>query len=168
MAAGPSTACACVAGLESWTCACGSGASAIPAAEIVGPDGFVLGVDLAEGLLAMSRAKASSRGLGNVEFHAGDMLDLGLPAHDFDAVICVFGIFFSRRGVASARKRSRWPGTARRLGSPVSACPPQRLWPRPRERPTRRVSPPGGYRPCEIWKRRLVSPTRMTSPSSRG
>lgn len=51
-------------------------------------------MDLAESLLALSRTKANNRGLGNVEFHAGDMLDLGLRAHDFDAVICVFGIFF--------------------------------------------------------------------------
>jgi ubiquinone/menaquinone biosynthesis C-methylase UbiE len=73
---------------------CGSGASAIPAAEIVGPDGFVLGVDLAESLLELARTKAKKRGLGNAEFHAGDMLDLGLRPSDFDAVICVFGIFF--------------------------------------------------------------------------
>ncbi len=73
---------------------CGSGASAIPAAEAVGPDGSVLGVDLAERLLSLSRAKAKDRGLRNVEFRAGDMLDLGLPAQAFDAVICVFGIFF--------------------------------------------------------------------------
>jgi ubiquinone/menaquinone biosynthesis C-methylase UbiE len=73
---------------------CGSGASAIPAAEVVGPDGFVLGVDLAESLLELARTKAKNRGLGNVEFHAGDMLDLGLRPYGFDAVICVFGIFF--------------------------------------------------------------------------
>ncbi len=73
---------------------CGSGASAIPAAQVVGPDGFVLGVDLAESLLALARTKARNCGLANVEFRAGDMLDLGLPPSDFDAVICVFGIFF--------------------------------------------------------------------------
>ena len=54
---------------------CGSGASAIPAAEAVGTGGFVLGVDLAEGLLELARAKARERDLANVEFRAGDMLD---------------------------------------------------------------------------------------------
>ena len=73
---------------------CGSGASAIPAAEVVGPRGFVLGVDLADSLLELARAKARARGLVNVEFRAGDILDLGLPGGDFDAVVCVFGIFF--------------------------------------------------------------------------
>jgi ubiquinone/menaquinone biosynthesis C-methylase UbiE len=73
---------------------CGSGASAIPAAERVGPSGSVLGVDLAENLLALARAKARSRGLAHAEFRAGDMLELGLPPASFDAVVCVFGIFF--------------------------------------------------------------------------
>src|SRR5690349_23534118 len=73
---------------------CGSGASALPAAEAVGPAGSVLGIDLAEDLLALARAKAAARGLGNAEFRVGDMLALGLAPAQFDAVVCVFGIFF--------------------------------------------------------------------------
>ena len=73
---------------------CGSGASAIPAAEKVGPKGFVLGVDLAEKLLERARLKATNRGLQNLEFRVGDMLDLRLRTSEFDAVVCVFGIFF--------------------------------------------------------------------------
>jgi ubiquinone/menaquinone biosynthesis C-methylase UbiE len=73
---------------------CGSGASAIPAAEAVAPEGSVIGIDLAENLLALARAKAKKRGLRNIEFRSGDMLNLGLPGSTFDAVVCVFGIFF--------------------------------------------------------------------------
>jgi ubiquinone/menaquinone biosynthesis C-methylase UbiE len=73
---------------------CGSGASAIPAAEKVGSKGSVLGVDLSDRLLELARAKASDQRLENVEFHAGDMLDLRVPESHFDAVVCVFGIFF--------------------------------------------------------------------------
>jgi len=73
---------------------CGSGASAIPAAETVGSGGFVLGVDLAENLLELARGKAKQRGLTNLDLRAGDMLDLKIPQSSFDAVICVFGIFF--------------------------------------------------------------------------
>jgi ubiquinone/menaquinone biosynthesis C-methylase UbiE len=73
---------------------CGSGASALPAAEIVGPKGSVLGIDLAERMLGLARAKAAARGLRNAEFRVGDMLDLRLPESHFDAVVCVFGIFF--------------------------------------------------------------------------
>jgi len=73
---------------------CGSGASALPAAEQVGPQGQVLGVDLAERLLAIAGDKAASRGLGNIRFETGDMTSLGFPDGHFDAVICVFAIFF--------------------------------------------------------------------------
>jgi ubiquinone/menaquinone biosynthesis C-methylase UbiE len=58
---------------------CGSGASAIPAAEAVGPAGQVLAVDLAEDLLALGRAKAQQRGLTQFTCRQGDLLDLGLP-----------------------------------------------------------------------------------------
>lgn len=80
---------------------CGSGASAIPAAEAVGPDGRVLGVDLAKNLLALARAKAAARGLRHVEFRDGDMLNL--DERDFDAVVCVFGVFFVPDMVAAVR-----------------------------------------------------------------
>src|SRR5215510_10368537 len=58
---------------------CGTGASALPAAEIVGPTGKVLGVDLADNLLDIGRMKAAQRQLQNVEFRLGDMTALGLP-----------------------------------------------------------------------------------------
>jgi ubiquinone/menaquinone biosynthesis C-methylase UbiE len=73
---------------------CGSGASALHAAEMVGPTGSVLGVDLAENLLELARKKAAERELRNTEFRVGDMLDLRLREAQFHAVVCVFGIFF--------------------------------------------------------------------------
>jgi ubiquinone/menaquinone biosynthesis C-methylase UbiE len=73
---------------------CGTGASALPAAARVGSTGFVLGVDLAENMLGHARNKAAARGLRNTEFRRGDLLDLKLPGEHFDAVVCVFGIFF--------------------------------------------------------------------------
>jgi ubiquinone/menaquinone biosynthesis C-methylase UbiE len=73
---------------------CGSGASAIPAAEVVGPSGLVIGVDLADKLLELARAKAQHRLLQNISFQCADMLALDYPGESFDAVICVFGIFF--------------------------------------------------------------------------
>jgi ubiquinone/menaquinone biosynthesis C-methylase UbiE len=73
---------------------CGSGASAIESAMTVGESGSVIGVDLAENLLALARVKARRHGLTNVEFSLGDMQELALPQQTFDAVVCVFGIFF--------------------------------------------------------------------------
>ena len=73
---------------------CGSGASVIPAAEAVGPNGSVLGIDLAENLIQLARTKAKERRLDNIEFRVADMLDLDVAPSAFDVVICVFGTFF--------------------------------------------------------------------------
>ena len=73
---------------------CGSGASALAAAEQVGPTGSVLGLDVAANLLGLARTKAAERGLRNIEFRVGDLLDLRVRDEPYDAVVCVFGIFF--------------------------------------------------------------------------
>jgi ubiquinone/menaquinone biosynthesis C-methylase UbiE len=74
---------------------CGSGASALPAAARVAPDGRVIGVDLSDRLIDLCRAKAAMRGLRNVEVRWGDMEHLDFPDESFDAVVCVFGLFFA-------------------------------------------------------------------------
>jgi len=73
---------------------CGTGASALPAAEAVGKNGFVVGVDLAARLLDRARTKALAVGLDNVEFRLADMTALNYPDGSFDAVVSVFSIFF--------------------------------------------------------------------------
>lgn len=73
---------------------CGSGASAIPAARAVGTHGHVVGVDLAERLLVLARAKAQTHELTNIEFRHADMAALDYADDSFDAVVCVFAIFF--------------------------------------------------------------------------
>lgn len=83
---------------------CGSGGSALPAAEAVGPQGKVVAADLAERLVALGAAKAREKGLANLEFRTGDMLTLGYPDAAFDAAICVFGIFFVPDMAAAARE----------------------------------------------------------------
>ena len=74
---------------------CGAGASAIPAAHAVGTAGRVLGVDIAAPLLELARARAADEGLTNIEFRDGDATRTGLPDGGFDAVVCVFGVFFA-------------------------------------------------------------------------
>ena len=73
---------------------CGTGASALPAAEAVGPSGMVVGVDITEALLERARAKAAAAGLHNVRFEGAAVEGLEFPAASFDAVISVFGLFF--------------------------------------------------------------------------
>ncbi|HZR48165.1 MAG TPA: methyltransferase domain-containing protein [Streptosporangiaceae bacterium] len=80
---------------------CGAGASAVPAARAVGPSGRVLGIDAAAPLLDLARARVAAEGLANVEFRTG------LPDGSFDAVVCVFGIFFAPDMAAFAREMWR-------------------------------------------------------------
>jgi len=73
---------------------CGSGSSALAAAEVVGELGGVVAVDVASELLKLARAKAQAAGLANIEFVQADMRATGFEDESFDAVVCVFGIFF--------------------------------------------------------------------------
>ena len=73
---------------------CGTGASAIPAARYVGRQGLVLGVDLAEKLVELARKKALEEDLTQLAFQCEDMLAIKPKDAFFDAVVCVFGIFF--------------------------------------------------------------------------
>jgi ubiquinone/menaquinone biosynthesis C-methylase UbiE len=73
---------------------CGTGASAIPAAIQVGTTGSVLAIDIAESLLDLGHQKAQQQNLSNIEFRCSDFRTLGLPDGSFDAIVCVFGIFF--------------------------------------------------------------------------
>lgn len=89
--------------------ACGAGSSAIPAAEMVGQEGKVIGIDLAEKLLEHARKKGSERSLNNTEFRVGDMEKLEDYFHEnddaqFDAVVCVFAIFFVNDMESQIRK----------------------------------------------------------------
>jgi ubiquinone/menaquinone biosynthesis C-methylase UbiE len=56
------------------------------------PGTHVTGIDFSAGML--SRARAKSAGLSNVEFLEMDMESLEFPDDYFDAVVCAFGIFF--------------------------------------------------------------------------
>ena len=94
---------------------CGTGASALPAAETVGPTGEVVGVDLARELLELARAKAVRQRLANIQFEVGDMLSLRFPVESFDAVICVFGIFFVPDMVMAVSELWRRVGPGGRL-----------------------------------------------------
>jgi ubiquinone/menaquinone biosynthesis C-methylase UbiE len=101
---------------------CGTGASAIPAAIAVGPTGAVLGVDVSDGLLGLARVK--SQNLNNIEFRNHDCMALGLPDGSFDAIVCVFGIFFLPDMEAALRELWRMvkPGGKLAITSWGKAC----------------------------------------------
>lgn len=87
---------------------CGTGAAALPAAEAVGAEGFVLGLDLTPALLARAKSAARHRALEHLHFVCADVESATLPAAAFDAVICVFGIFFLPDMAAVLRRLWAW------------------------------------------------------------
>ena len=89
---------------------CGAGASALPAARAVGPSGRVLGIDIAAPMLELARSRAAEEGLANIEFRPGDATRTGLPDGGFDAVVCVFGVFFAPDMAAFVREMWRLTG----------------------------------------------------------
>ena len=64
----------------------GTGEVAMAAAELVGPEGAVGGVDVNPAILDTARSRAQEAGFANVEFIAGDARTLDLGS-DFDALI---------------------------------------------------------------------------------
>ena len=63
----------------------GAGDVAMTAAELVGPEGAVVGVDVNPEILETAQARTQAAGFSNVEFVAGDARTLEL-GNDFDAV----------------------------------------------------------------------------------
>ncbi|MGE3154786.1 MAG: class I SAM-dependent methyltransferase [Nitrospiraceae bacterium] len=72
----------------------GTGYPALLAAQVVGPQGKVAGIDLADDMLAAARRKATRLGLSNVEFRTGDVTTLPFPSGSFDAVTSRFCLMF--------------------------------------------------------------------------
>ncbi|MFD6415832.1 class I SAM-dependent methyltransferase [Streptomyces sp. NPDC060194] len=74
---------------------CGAGSAAVPAGHAVGAEGRVDAVDLAARLLADGRGRAEREGLDQVAFHHADVTAWQPPdGRPYDAVLCVFGVFF--------------------------------------------------------------------------
>ena len=72
----------------------GTGYPALLAAQVVGPAGRVLGIDLADQMLAAANRKANKLGLSNVEFRTGDVTELPFEGGCFDAVLSRFCLMF--------------------------------------------------------------------------
>lgn len=69
----------------------GTGIAALLAAARVGSEGSVLGIDIAPGMLAIARQKASAARFRNVRFKRMDATCLQLPEDSFDSIISNFG-----------------------------------------------------------------------------
>lgn len=90
---------------------CGFGDTAIKLANLVGPNGKVIGVDCCDAFLSYAENDAAARGISNVDFVRGDA-EIALPPEDFDFVFARFGTMFFSNPVAGLRnmRRSLKPG----------------------------------------------------------
>jgi ubiquinone/menaquinone biosynthesis C-methylase UbiE len=68
--------------------ATGTGMVAIEAAQIVGNEGHVIGIDIATGMVDRARQKVTALGLNNIEFQIADAEDLSFPDDSFDRIFC--------------------------------------------------------------------------------
>ncbi len=72
--------------------ACGVGIPSLAAAKLVAPEGSLMGVDLAPGMVDLARIRAQRLGLSNISFQEADAEELPFPDESFDAVLCHLGL----------------------------------------------------------------------------
>jgi SAM-dependent methyltransferase len=86
---------------------CGVGAMTRNLAQMVGPDGSAVGIDLHEPQLLEAANLCGLRGLSNVSFWRADACDTGLPDNMFDLVYCRFLLIHLADPVACLREMNR-------------------------------------------------------------
>ncbi len=92
-------------GLKVLDLGCGDGTTALPAAAF-GAD--VVGVDIAENLVAAGNRRARERGLSNCTFQEGDATDLkNLEDKSFDLAVSIFGAMFAPKPFDVAKEMVR-------------------------------------------------------------
>lgn len=92
-------------GMDVLDLGCGDGTTALPAAQ---RGANVLGVDIAENLVAAGNARAEEAGLDNLSFQEGDASNLeGIGDDSFDLVVSIFGAMFAPRPFDVAREMVR-------------------------------------------------------------
>ena len=90
----------------------GAGGDVLAAARRVGPAGRVIGLDMTEQMLALSRRHAAEQGVPNVEFLRGAIEDIPLPDGSVDVVIsnCVITLSADKARVFAEISRVLKPG----------------------------------------------------------
>ena len=98
--------------------ACGTGLVSFPAAEAVGPSGYLLGTDISGSMIEASRAAARARGLTQARFDRMEAEALDCPDEAFDAVLCGLGLMYVVDFLGAVREMHR---VTRPRGRAVSA-----------------------------------------------
>ena len=88
--------------------ATGTAIVAIAAAEIVGAEGRVIGVDFSPGMLAQARRKVAAAGLQNLELMEADAETISFEDESFDTIFCATAIVLLSNIPAAFRNWYRW------------------------------------------------------------
>ncbi len=80
---------------------CGTGATAMPFAAAVAPDGHVTGIDISEPMLAQCRQNIAAAGAVNIELTLADAQVHRFAPDSFDLLISRFGVMFFADPVAA-------------------------------------------------------------------
>lgn len=92
-------------GLKVLDLGCGDGTTAIPEAKL---GAEVLGVDIANNLVAAGNKRANELGLANIRFQEGDASNLhALQDESFDLVVSIFGAMFAPKPFDVAKEMVR-------------------------------------------------------------
>jgi SAM-dependent methyltransferase len=85
----------------------GTGAVADRAAQLVGPHGCVVGVDISPDMLALAQTRVAARGLTNVSFREGRAESLPAENGAFDVVLASLSLMYVIDRAAAARELAR-------------------------------------------------------------
>ncbi len=96
--------------------ATGTGLVAIEVAQLVGPRGQVVGVDIAKGMLRQAKRKIAAAGLDNIELQLVDAEALNFPDNSFDTILCSSALIWMVNIPASLRLWHRLLKPGGRLG----------------------------------------------------
>lgn len=80
---------------------CGTGPTTVALAQRVGPEGSVLGVDIAEAMLDRARRRAAEEHVPNVSFAHADVQAADLGTDTYDRAFSRFGVMFYADPVAA-------------------------------------------------------------------
>jgi len=87
--------------------ATGPGEPALTMAELVGPEGNIVGTDLVPDMVAAARRAAEHLGVQNARFEVAFADHLPFPADTFDSVVSRFGVMFFPSPVDAVREMLR-------------------------------------------------------------
>ncbi|MDZ7967024.1 MAG: methyltransferase domain-containing protein [Nostoc sp. DedSLP03] len=102
--------------------ATGTGLVAIPAAQKVGSEGYVIGIDMTPGMLHQARLKIAAAKLQNIELIEADAEYFNFSDRSFDAVFCCEVIVLFPDILATLQK---WYGFLKTGGYVAFTCPPE-------------------------------------------